>query len=116
VGASENISLMFLCVTHGYSLGTLSQQKNFAIKTQLLKHINLYESSASDGSGDQRYHIKYLKHKTYNFKFNETIINKMLHFIITYFPKMKAGLSNHQSVCLSVCHPLITSEPFGRFS
>jgi hypothetical protein len=35
---------------------------------------------------------------------------------IAYFPKMKVGLSDHQSVCLSVCPPIITSELLGRFS
>jgi hypothetical protein len=34
--------------------------------------------------------------------------------LLAYFPKMKAGLSNHQSVCL--CPPLTTSELLGGFS
>jgi hypothetical protein len=32
--------------------------------------------------------------------------------ILAYFPKMKLCFSNHQSVC----PPLITFEPLGRFS
>jgi hypothetical protein len=38
---------------------------------------------------------------------------------LAYFPKNESSLSNHQSacmyVCLSVCPPLITFEPLGRF-
>jgi hypothetical protein len=39
-------------------------------------------------------------------------------FLLTYFPKMKAGLSNQQSVCVcvSVCPPLITFEPMSGLS
>jgi hypothetical protein len=35
---------------------------------------------------------------------------------LAYFSKMKVDLSNHQSVCLSVCPQLIASELLGRFS
>jgi hypothetical protein len=34
--------------------------------------------------------------------------------LFSYFPKMKVGLSYHQSVCL--CFPLITFEPLGKSS
>jgi hypothetical protein len=29
----------------------------------------------------------------------------LTNYFFVYFPKMKVGLSNHQSVCLSVCVP-----------
>jgi hypothetical protein len=35
-------------------------------------------------------------------------IIKIYNLFVDYFPKMKVSLSNHQSVCLSVCPPLIT--------
>jgi hypothetical protein len=34
---------------------------------------------------------------------------------LAYFQKKKVGLSNHQSVCVCVCHQLITFEPIGGF-
>jgi hypothetical protein len=36
-------------------------------------------------------------------------------FSFTYFPKIKVGLSNNQSVCLFMCPPQIAFEPLGRF-
>jgi hypothetical protein len=35
--------------------------------------------------------------------------------LLAYFPKKKSEVYEPQC-CLSVCHPLITSEPIGRFS
>jgi hypothetical protein len=53
------------------------------------------------------------------------VARKTICIFLAYFPKMKVGLSNHQSVCvcvcvsvsvsLPVCPPLITTEPLGRF-
>jgi hypothetical protein len=41
-----------------------------------------------------------------------TVSVSIINLFLAYFPKMKVGLSNHQSVC----PPLITFEPLGRFS
>jgi hypothetical protein len=39
-----------------------------------------------------------------------------IYLFLAYFTKLKAGLSNEQSFCVSVCPPLITFEPLGRIS
>jgi hypothetical protein len=48
------------------------------------------------------------------FKVLDESYEHFIHFL-AYFPKMKVGLSNHQSVCMYVCPPLITSELIVNF-
>jgi hypothetical protein len=69
------------------------------------------------------FNLIYILRKNYLMQFFYSIYIYIYVFVLyvnmflAYFPKMIVGLSDHQSVyvSLSVCSPLTTSELLGRF-